>query len=130
MSSSTRPSAAIPSRIASATAQFFSARAAWRAGDIETFGRLCFESGRSSIYSWEAGSEELRTLYHIMTETEGIYGGRFSGAGFKGCCLALINPDYAESIEQKVGREYLKAFPKLEGRYSFHLCDSTDGIRW
>ena len=26
---------------------------AWRRGDIKEFGRLCFESGRSSIYNWE-----------------------------------------------------------------------------
>lgn len=101
---------------------------AWRRGDIEEYGRLSFESGRSSIYNWETGSDELRTLYEIMTHTDGIYGGRFSGAGFKGCCMALIDPAYAESIEEKVGREYLKAFPKLEGKYSFHLCESADGI--
>ena len=63
-----------------------------------------------------------------MRQTDGIYGGRFSGAGFKGCCMALIDPVYAESIERKVTEEYLKVFPKLEGKYSFHLCDSADGI--
>ena len=29
---------------------------AWRNGDIEEFGRLSFESGKSSIYNWETGS--------------------------------------------------------------------------
>jgi len=101
---------------------------AWRSGDIEEYGRLSFESGHSSVYSWETGSDELRTLYQIMRQTDGIYGGRFSGAGFKGCCMALIDPAYAESIEQKVTEEYLRVFPKLEGKYSFHLCDSADGI--
>ena len=101
---------------------------AWRRGDIEAYGRLSFESGHSSIYSWETGSDELRALYRIMTETDGVYGGRFSGAGFKGCCMALIDPSFAESIEEKVGREYLKLFPKLEGKYSFHLCESADGV--
>ena len=101
---------------------------AWRRGDIEEFGRLSFESGKSSIYSWETGSPELKTLYDIMTRTEGIYGGRFSGAGFKGCCMALINPDYEESIVENVKREYLKNFPELEGRFSAHICESADGI--
>ena len=55
---------------------------AWRRGDIDTFGQLSFESGRSSIELWETSSPELKTLYEIMTETPGIYGGRFSGAGF------------------------------------------------
>ncbi len=102
---------------------------AWRNGDIDTFGKLCFESGYSSIYNYETGSDELRTLYEIMQRTDGIYGGRFSGAGFKGCCMALIDPEYAESIEEKITREYLKAFPMLEGKYSFHLCESADGVK-
>ena len=101
---------------------------AWRRGDIAGFGKLCFESGRSSICNWETGSPELKTLYEIMTRTEGIYGGRFSGAGFKGCCMALIDPAYEESIQEAVTREYLKAFPKLEGRYSVHICESADGV--
>jgi len=101
---------------------------AWRRGDLDTYGRLSFESGHSSIYNWETGSDELRKLYEIMRDTDGIYGGRFSGAGFKGCCMALIDPAYAESIEKRITAEYLKAFPHLEGKYSFHLCDSADGV--
>lgn len=101
---------------------------AWRRGDIEEFGRLSFESGHSSIYNWETGSPELKALYEIMTKTKGIYGGRFSGAGFKGCCMALIDPAYEESITQTVTKEYLKAFPHLEGKYSVHICQSADGV--
>lgn len=100
----------------------------FKSGDIEGYGRLVFESGYSSIYSYESGSDELKTLYDIMTRTEGIYGGRFSGAGFKGCCMALINPDYAKEIEAKVTEEYLKAYPELKGKYSFHLCESANGV--
>ena len=101
---------------------------AWRRGDIEEYGRLSFESGRSSIENWETGSDELKTLYEIMTRTDGIYGGRFSGAGFKGCCMALIDPAFEESITETVTREYLKAFPKLENKFSVHMCESADGI--
>ena len=102
---------------------------AWRRGDIEEFGRLSFESGRSSIYNWETGSPELKALYEIMLRTDGIYGGRFSGAGFKGCCMALIHPDYEESIRETVTREYLKLFPALEGKYSACFCESADGVK-
>ena len=100
----------------------------WRKGDLEGYGQLVFESGKSSIYSYECGCDELKKLYEIMADTDGIYGGRFSGAGFKGCCMALIDPDKAEDIEAKVGAEYMKAFPELEGKYSFHLCESADGV--
>lgn len=102
---------------------------AWRKGDIEEFGRLSFESGKSSIENWETGSPELIKLYDIMTKTEGIYGGRFSGAGFKGCCMALINPDYEESILKTVEKEYLAAFPHLRGKFSTHICTTADGVK-
>ena len=102
---------------------------AWREGDIEEFGRLSFESGKSSIENWETGSPELIKLYEIMTQTEGIYGGRFSGAGFKGCCMAIINPEYEKSILEKVEKEYLAAFPELKGKYSAHICHSADGVK-
>ena len=101
---------------------------AWRNGDIDTYGKLSFESGESSITKWETGSPELKTLYELMTKTDGIYGGRFSGAGFKGCCMALINPKFEESIITKIGEEYLKQFPNLEGKYSAHICASANGV--
>lgn len=102
---------------------------AWRRGDLEAFGRLCFESGYSSIHNWQTGSPELIKLYEIMCETEGIYGGRFSGAGFKGCCMALIDPAYENSIAETIEREYLAAFPHLKGKYSAHFCKSADGVK-
>ena len=101
---------------------------AWRNGDIDTFGKLSFESGHSSIYSWETGSPELKELYEIMTRTDGIYGGRFSGAGFKGCCMALIDPSFEESITRSVTDDYLKTFPELKGKFSVHICESADGV--
>lgn len=102
--------------------------AAWRRGDIEEYGRLSFESGRSSIELYETGSPELKTLYDIMLHTDGIYGGRFSGAGFKGCCVALIDPAFREEIVRRVTDEYLRAFPQLRSRFSIHFCHSADGI--
>lgn len=104
-----------------------SGTALWRKGDLKGYGQLVFESGRSSIENYECGCPELIKLYEILTETDGVYGGRFSGAGFKGCCMALIDPAYAEQIRENVSRKYLQVFPYLEGRYSFHLCSSADG---
>lgn len=101
---------------------------AWRNGDIELFGRLSFESGLSSIENYEAGSQELISLYNIMRSTDGIYGGRFSGAGFKGCCMALIDPLYEEKIIANVTDKYLSLYPNLKGKFSTHVCVSSDGV--
>ena len=101
---------------------------AWRRGDIEEYGRLSFESGWSSIHNWESGAPEQIKLYEIMTQTEGIYGGRFSGAGFKGCCMALIDPAFTESISRSVTEQYLKAFPEMTGKYDVFICECADGV--
>ncbi len=100
---------------------------AWKKGDIETFGRLVFESGYSSIYNYETGADELKEIYNIMKDTKGIYGGRFSGAGFKGCCMAIVNPEYKESIEREITEKYLKAFPQYKDTFSVHFCKTADG---
>lgn len=102
---------------------------AWRKGDIEAYGKLSFESGRSSIEKWETGSPELKSIYEIMLHTDGIYGGRFSGAGFKGCCMALIDPSYKKSIEKTVTEKYLALFPQYKDTFSVHFCKSADGCK-
>lgn len=101
---------------------------AWRRGDIVSFGKLITESGSSSINNWETGSPELKTLYETIIRQDGVYGGRFSGAGFKGCCMALIDPSYADSITEAVERDYLSAFPLLKGKYKFYCCETSDGV--
>lgn len=103
--------------------------AAWREGNLSAYGELVFASGRSSIDNYECGCPELITLYEILSQTPGIYGGRFSGAGFKGCCMALIDPAYEEEVLRSVEREYLAVYPLLEGKYLGTLCDSADGVK-
>ena len=100
----------------------------WKDGDIEAYGQLVFASGKSSIENYECGCPELISLYRIMSETKGIYGGRFSGAGFKGCCMALVDPDRQEEVMEEVGRAYLAEYPHLEGKYVGALCDTADGV--
>ncbi len=102
---------------------------AWRNGDIEAYGKLSFASGWSSIHNWESGAPEQIHLYEIMRETDGIYGGRFCGAGFKGCCMALIDPAFEESIIRHVTDEYLREYPHLKDKYSVHICQSADGTQ-
>lgn len=102
----------------------------WEQGDLEGFGKLIFESGNSSICNYETGSPELKTIYDIMTETDGIYGGRFSGAGFKGCCMALVNPKYKDSIVEKITKEYLDAFPQYAETFQIEFCYSVDGLEF
>ena len=100
---------------------------AWKRGDLRAFGQLVFESGYSSIHLYETGSEELKTLYEIMLETEGIYGGRFSGAGFNGSSMALVDPERKEEVAAHIREKYIRRFPRLADKMSIHYCGTSDG---
>ncbi|MGI6705870.1 MAG: galactokinase family protein [Clostridia bacterium] len=102
---------------------------AWKEGDIKKFGQLMFQSGESSIQNYECGCPELISIYEILRETPGIYGARFSGAGYRGCCIGLIDPSYKDIIKEKVTKEYLKKYPHLEGVFQVDFCKTDDGAR-
>lgn len=102
---------------------------AWRRGDIEEYGRISTASGASSIFKWETGSPELKSLYEIIIRQDGVYGGRFCGAGFKGCCMALFDPSYEDSIYSSVRREYAAAFPGLKDKFLYCGCQTADGVK-
>ncbi len=102
--------------------------ALWREGDIVGFGQLVFASGLSSIENYETGSPHLIELYQALREAPGAYGARFSGAGFKGCCVALVDPAQTERCIDAVSRRYLGKYPDLNGAYSTHICHTADGV--
>lgn len=64
----------------------------WKRGELDGFGELMNASCQSSIENWEAGSPELIELQRTLEATPGVYGSRFSGAGFGGCVVALVRP--------------------------------------
>lgn len=105
-------------------------KAAWQKGDIEEIGKIIFESGDSSIYNYETGSDELKTLSEICNNLKGVYGGRFSGAGFKGCYVCLINPEYKKSIKEEVTKQYLTKFPQYKNKFEVFFCKTADGCEF
>ena len=95
---------------------------AWRQGDLDRFGALMTASGASSIHNYESGTAELMTLYETLRDAPGVYGTRFSGGGFGGSCIALIEPEAGPSIIETVERRYEAAHPEAAAEASFHIC--------
>ena len=129
-----RHSNEMPSRFSRRAQHFFSEYkrvregvTAWETGNLEWFGSLTKASCESSINNYECGSPELVAIYKAMLETEGIYGGRFSGAGFKGACVALVDPAKKESIQRQVTERYLEQFPQYKNSFCVYFCKSDDG---
>ena len=103
---------------------------AWESGNIEWFGSLVNASCESSIHNYECGSPELIAIHDAMIDTKGIYGGRFSGAGFKGACVALVNPARKEEIQQSITERYLARFPQYRDTFQVWFVRSDDGARF
>ena len=102
---------------------------AWREGHLAAFGRLIAESGRSSIENYECGSEPLIALYRILIATDGVYGARFSGAGFRGCCVALVDPQKSSAAMERIRTAYRAKYPELSKNASVFTCQPDDGAR-
>jgi galactokinase/galacturonokinase len=127
----------MPPRFARRAEHFFSEHkrvregiTAWETGNLEWFGSLSKASCESSIHNYECGSPELIAIYNAMLTTDGIYGGRFSGAGFKGACIALVDPSKKESIEKEITEKYLAQFPQYKNSFKVYFCKSDDGARF
>jgi len=103
---------------------------AWKEGDIEKFGKLVFESCESSMNNYECGSPELISLYKIMRQTPGIYGGRFSGAGFKGACIALVDPKREDEIRHFMTEKYLAEYPQYKDSFQIFFCNPANGVEF
>lgn len=103
---------------------------AWETGNLPLFGKLVFDSCESSIRNYECGSPELISIYNIMRPLQGIYGGRFSGAGFKGAVIALVDPAYKDEIEHKLTEAYLKEYPEYSESFKVFWVKPDDGARF
>ncbi|MCB1125403.1 MAG: galactokinase [Verrucomicrobiae bacterium] len=103
--------------------------AAWRDGDVTRFGRLMTESGHSSIENYECGSPPLMDLFNLLTDMPGVHGARFSGAGFRGCCIALIAAEAAGAAGPAILEDYSRKHPELAHQAACFLCDAADGAR-
>lgn len=97
-------------------------------GDIAMFGATMFASGDSSIQLWESGCPEMIALFQVIKEAPGVYGGRFSGAGFKGCCIAISDPACREQAVNYVTKGYLANYPEMEGKFEVRVCKTADGV--
>lgn len=103
---------------------------AWETGNMQLFGKLSFDSCESSIHNYECGSPELIAIYKIIRNLNGVYGGRFSGAGFKGAVIALVDLKFKESIEAELTRQYLEQFPEYEKTFKMFWVKPDDGARF
>lgn len=103
---------------------------AWESGNLQLFGKLSFDSCESSIHNYECGSPELISIYEIMRPLKGVYGGRFSGGGFKGAVIALVDPAEKENVEKALTEQYLAKYPEYEKTFQVFWAKPGDCARY
>ncbi|MGH2105113.1 hypothetical protein [Aerococcus urinaeequi] len=86
----------LPQRFGKCVAHFYTEQervlkgaTACKKGNIEEFCRLMFESDNSSFCQQETGIAEMKSIYEILKDAEGVYGARASGALYN--ALVSIN---------------------------------------
>ncbi len=50
----------------------------------------------------QVGSPQLKFLQDTLHRCEGVYGARFSGAGTRGACVALVRAGAEEKVASEV----------------------------
>lgn len=94
--------------------------------EIEGFGNLLTLSHQSLAEDYEVSCAELDIIVEHATKHDACIGARMTGAGFGGCCIALVDKNKANDFMSYVANQYA-LFTSLE--CSFYLCDIDDGVR-
>jgi galactokinase len=84
-------------------------------------------SCQSSIQNYESGSEVLIQLHQIVSDTNGVYGSRFSGGGYGGCVVALAKGELAEQACLIIAEKFSALHPELPSKV--FVAETGDGLQ-
>jgi galactokinase len=79
-------------------------------GDIETLGKLMFETHEGLSKDYEVSCDELDFIVDVLKLEKAVIGSRMMGGGFGGCTINLIKKGEEEEIKSKISKLYLEAF--------------------
>lgn len=98
---------------------------ALKAGNLERFGRLMYESHYSLKNDYEVTGRELDTLVEGAKNQDGCIGARMTGAGFGGCTVNIVKKNKVAEFIENVGK-YYKSVIGYDA--SFYIGEVADGI--
>ena len=97
---------------------------AWQESDVACFGSLMNDSCASSIDEYGSGQEEVIALHQIVSAAAGVYGSRFSGGGYGGVVIGLVDRAQAETAACQILQEYSQMYPELAERAAVYLVEN------
>ncbi len=102
------------------------AREALKANDLVEFGRLLNRSHASLRDDFEVSCNESDLVVALAQESEACLGARMIGAGFGGCCLALVRESQIPAFETELEQGYIRRFRTSP---VFHRCKISSGVQ-
>lgn len=99
---------------------------ALKQNNMDVFGQLLTESHISLDKDYEVSCFELNMIVHYATHFDGCIGARMTGAGFGGCCIAMVETDRVQQFIAYIGKKYTE---KTNLKADFYLAEITDGVR-
>jgi galactokinase len=87
--------------IYNAQKRFYQMMDAWKAGDIETVGRIFRQDGVGLRDDYAISGPELETMCDIVRTIPGVLGERMLGGGDKGAAGALVLADSADAVNSR-----------------------------
>jgi galactokinase len=115
--------------IFNAQKRFYKMLEAWKAGDIETVGRIFREDGIGLRDDYKISGPELETMCDIVRTVPGVLGERMLGGGDKGASGALVRAECVEAVRAAVDTAYARSQPEFADKYAVHVCKIVDGVR-
>jgi galactokinase len=101
---------------------------AWKAGDVETVGRVFREDGIGLREEYKISGPELETMCDIARTVPGVLGERMLGGGDRGAAGALVRADSVEALETAVRTGYPRSHPAYADAFAVHVCRVVAGI--
>jgi len=109
--------------------RFYEMLDAWKAGDIETVGRIFREDGIGLRDDYKISGPELEAMCDIARGVTGVLGERMLGGGDKGASGALVKAESVEALRAAVDAAYPKRCPQYKDKYAVHVCKVVEGVR-
>ena len=94
--------------------------------DLVRFGQLLNASHESLQSDFEVSCSELDFIVKNLQESEYCLGARMTGAGFGGCCIALIESQKVRDIMNSLSESYREKFGL---QINWYNCQIANGVK-
>lgn len=96
--------------------------------DLETFGRLMYESHYGLRDLYEVSCKELDALVEIAESLDGVFGSRMMGGGFGGCTINLVKEEFVDEFISTVEEGYSEQVGEGLEIYKASISDGAKQI--